>query len=119
LILRNMQGSRASAPCHRSQEAIPIADVLSTYLDAELARLRDRFSVSEVDEGTVPIIRKFKKRIGRLNDWWGVKMLADVDGEQCRKYVKLRGNKGGARRDSKTCVLQSIITPRSAIIVVW
>jgi len=25
--------------------------------------------------------------------------LADVDGQQCHKYVKVRGNKGGARRD--------------------
>ena len=54
---------------------------------------------SRRDEDTIPGIRKFKKRIGRLNDWWGAKMLADVDGEQCRKYVKERGNKGGSRRD--------------------
>lgn len=38
-------------------------------------------------------------RIGRLNDWWGMKVLSDVDGEQCRLYVRHRGNKGGARRD--------------------
>jgi integrase len=80
-------------------EAIPIADVLSIHLDAELARLRDRFAVTEKDEDTVPGIRKFKKRIGRINDWWGAKMLADVNGEQCRRYVNVRGNKGGARRD--------------------
>jgi len=80
-------------------ETIPVADVLSIYLDAELARLRERFAVTEENEDTVPSIRKFKKRIGRLNDWWGAKMLAEVDGEQCRKYVKLRGKKGGARRD--------------------
>ena len=54
---------------------------------------------SKEDEDTIPSIRKFKKRIGRLNDWWGAKMLADVDGEQCRKFVKERGNKGGSRRD--------------------
>src|SRR5262245_43982205 len=80
-------------------ETIPVADVLSIYLDAELARLRERFAVTEENEDTVPSIRKFKKRIRRLNDWWGAKMLAEVDGEQCRKYVKLRGKKGGARRD--------------------
>jgi len=80
-------------------EAIPIADVLAIYLDAELLKLRDRFGVTEENEDTVPVIRKFKKRIGRLNDWWGAKMLADVDGQQCRKYVKVRGNNGGARRD--------------------
>ncbi|MGY3692214.1 integrase [Bradyrhizobium sp. USDA 3240] len=80
-------------------ESIPIGDVLSIYLDAELAKLRDRFKVTEDDEDTIPGIRKFKKRIGRLNDWWGTKMLADVDGEQCRRYAKERGNKGGSRRD--------------------
>ena len=80
-------------------DVIPIADVLAIYLDAELAKLRDRFAVTDENEDIVPGIRKFKKRIGRLNDWWGAKMLADVNGEQCRKYVKVRGNKGGARRD--------------------
>jgi integrase len=80
-------------------ESIPIGDVLSIYLDAELAKLRDRFKVTEDHEDTIPGIRKFKKRIGRLNDWWGAKMLADVDGEQCRQYAKERGNKGGSRRD--------------------
>jgi integrase len=78
---------------------IPIGDLLSIYLDAELATLRNRFQIIEEDEDTIPSIRKFKKRIGRLNDWWGAKMLADVDGEQCRKFVKERGNKGGSRRD--------------------
>jgi integrase len=80
-------------------ESIPIGDVLSIYLDAELAKLRDRFKVTEEDEDTIPGIRKFKKRIGRLNNWWGAKMLADVDGEQCRQFAKKRGNKGGSRRD--------------------
>ncbi len=80
-------------------ETIPIGDVLSIYLDAELDGLRDRFKVSEETEDTIPSIRKFKNRIGRLNTWWGAKMLAEVDGEQCRRYVKKRGNRGGARRD--------------------
>jgi integrase len=80
-------------------ESIPVGDVLSIYFDAELAKLRDRFKISENDEDTISGIRKFKKRIGRLNDWWGAKMLADVDGEQCRQFAKQRGNKGGSRRD--------------------
>lgn len=73
--------------------------MLSIYLDAELATLRDRFKVAEDQEETILGIRKFKKRIGRLNDWWGAKMLADVDGEQCRQFASERGNKGGSRRD--------------------
>jgi integrase len=80
-------------------ELIPISDVLSIYLDAALASLRDRFKVSEEDDDTIPGIRMLKKRIERLNDWWGAKMLDDVNGELCRKFVKDRGNKGGARRD--------------------
>ncbi|ABE64043.1 phage integrase [Nitrobacter hamburgensis X14] len=80
-------------------EKLPIGDVLSIYLDAELAALRERFKVTEADEDTIAQIRKFKTRIGRLNDWWGAKMLSAVDGEECRSYAKHRGNKGGARRD--------------------
>lgn len=80
-------------------ESIPVGDVLSIYFDAELSKLRDRFKVSENEEDTISGIRKFKKRIGRLNDWWGAKMLAEVDGEQCRRFARKRGNSGGSRRD--------------------
>ncbi|MES5488871.1 hypothetical protein QMZ05_39530, partial [Bradyrhizobium sp. INPA03-11B] len=80
-------------------ESIPIGDVLSIYLDTEPAKLRDRFKVTEDDEETIACIRKFKKRIGRLNDWWGAKMLSEIDGEQCRRFARERGNKGGSRRD--------------------
>lgn len=80
-------------------EVIPLGDVLSIYLDAELAELRERLKVEEADEDTIPAIRKFKKRIERLNDFGGAKMLADVDGDFSRDYAKERGNRGGARRD--------------------
>ena len=83
----------------RQIEDIPIGDVLSIYLDAELDKLHDRFKVSGDTEDTIPPIRKFKKRIERLNSWWGVKVLADVNGDACRSYAKKRGNKGGSRRD--------------------
>ncbi|WP_315763806.1 MULTISPECIES: tyrosine-type recombinase/integrase [unclassified Bradyrhizobium] len=98
--LRNYIASKYK-PKRKAQdiESIPIGDVLSIYLDAKLGTLRDRFKVAEDDEETIPSIRKFKKRIGRLNDWWGAKMLADVDGEKCRQFAKERGNKGGSRRD--------------------
>lgn len=80
-------------------EVIPIADVLSIYLDATLESLRERFGVDQDREDDIPAIRKFKNRIGRLNDWWGDKMLSAVDGDNCRGYAKHRKNKGGARRD--------------------
>ncbi|WP_315805407.1 site-specific integrase [Bradyrhizobium sp. SZCCHNS3002] len=83
----------------RHIDDIPIADVLSIYTDAQLQKLRDRFVVDGEVEDTVPAIRKFKKRIERLNDWWGAKTLGEVNGEECRAYRKKRCNRGGARRD--------------------
>ncbi|MDA9498170.1 tyrosine-type recombinase/integrase [Bradyrhizobium sp. CCBAU 11357] len=83
----------------RHIDDIPIADVLSIYLDAQLDKLRSRFSVDAENEDSISDIRKFKKRIERLNDWWGGKMLGEVNGEACRSYTKRRQRKGGARRD--------------------
>jgi integrase len=70
-------------------ETIPIADVLAIYTD-------DR---SDLSEGETEEARRFRSRISRLNDWWGAKMLSEITGEQCRRYVKDRGRPGGARRD--------------------
>jgi integrase len=42
---------------------------------------------------------KFDERIARLASWWGGKMLAEVNGVNCRAYTKHRGNNGGSRRD--------------------
>ena len=50
----------------RHIDDIPIADVLSLYLDAQLEKLRDRFQVDGENEDTVAAMRKFKKRIERL-----------------------------------------------------
>jgi integrase len=83
----------------RHIDDIPIADVLLIYLDAQLEKFRDRFKVDSESEDTIPAVRKFKKRIERLNAWWGAKMLGEVNGEACRSYRKKRRNRGGARRD--------------------
>ncbi|QQO20221.1 site-specific integrase [Bradyrhizobium diazoefficiens] len=83
----------------RHIDDIPIADMLSIYLDAQLDKLRSRFNVDSESEDTISDIRKFKKRIERLNEWWGAKMLGEVNGEVCRSYAKKRGKRGGARRD--------------------
>ncbi len=53
----------------RHIDDIAIADVLSIYLDAQLDKLRGRFNVDSESEDTIPDIRKFKKRIERLNEW--------------------------------------------------
>lgn len=83
----------------RHIDDIAIADLLSIYLDAQLDKLRNRFNVDSESEDAVPDIRKFKKRIERLNEWWGARMLGEINGEACRAYTKKRGKKGGARRD--------------------
>lgn len=70
----------------RSLEAIPIADVISVYLD-------DRSPPEE------RAAQKLAERCGRLLDFWGDKSLAEITGANCREYAKKRGNAGGARRD--------------------
>jgi integrase len=80
----------------RAIEIINVADVLSIYLDARLPALRDRHGVTDDDEAVE--IRRFKARIGRLNEFWGGKMLSEVNGDTCRDYGQGRTN-GGARRD--------------------
>ena len=69
----------------RDIELIDVADVLNVYLEDTAPRQASR--------------SKFKGRIGRLNDFWGGKKLAEVTGETCREYVRQRKNTGGARRD--------------------
>jgi len=83
----------------RHADDIAIADLLSIYLEAQLEKLRERFNVDAKREDSIPDVRKFKKRIGRLNDWWGAKMLGELNGEACRSYAKQRCKRGGARRD--------------------
>lgn len=85
-------------------ELIPLGDVLSIYLDAELAALRDRFKVAEDQEETIPGIRKFKKRIGRLNDWWGKdasryrRRSVPSIREGARQQRRLEARSGGSAR---------------------
>jgi integrase len=69
----------------RDIEAIEVGEVLAIY-DADT---REKQANK----------RTFDARILRLNDWWGKKKLADVNGQTCRDYVAERGKVGGARRD--------------------
>ncbi|WP_244550791.1 tyrosine-type recombinase/integrase [Bradyrhizobium sp. Rc3b] len=62
-------------------------------------KLRGRFNVDSESEDKIPDIRKLKRRIERLNNWWGAKMLGEVNGEACRSYARERAQRGGARRD--------------------
>lgn len=73
----------------RDIEHIDIADVLLIYNDD----CRDRQANK----------RTFDARLIRLTEWWGGKMLSDISGDTCRRYVAHRtaqtGGHGGARRD--------------------
>lgn len=63
---------------------MPVADVLSVYLDEVVPKQAN--------------VAKAVERIGRLSDWWGDKMLSQVTPSTCRDYAASR-TRGGARRD--------------------
>ena len=72
----------------RDIDRIDIADVLSVYLEDCGPRVVDQ--------------PKLERCIGRLNDYWGGKMLSQITAAECRAYVKQRGRAGGARADLET-----------------
>jgi integrase len=72
----------------RDIDRIDVADVLSVYLEDCGPRITDQ--------------PKLERTIGRLNDFWGGKMLSQVSAAECRGYVKERGKTGGARADLET-----------------
>jgi len=69
-------------------DRIDVADVLSVYLEDCGPRITDQ--------------PKLERTIGRLNDFWGGKMLSQIKAAECRAYVKERGKTGGARADLET-----------------
>lgn len=73
-----------AASVERHPSVIPVADVLSVYLD------------EVVPEQARPA--KVAARIGRLIGWWGDKRLSEVAPTSCRAYASGRG-RGGSRRD--------------------
>jgi integrase len=69
-------------------DQIDIADVLSVYLEDCGPRMADQ--------------PKLERAIGRLNDYWGGKMLSEVTAAECRAYARSRGKTGGTRTDLET-----------------
>jgi integrase len=69
---------------NRDPHEVPVADVLSVYLD-EIVPKQAR-------------PKRVAARIDRLIDWWGEKMLSDVSPVSCRDYAASR-KRGGSRRD--------------------
>ena len=72
----------AARPRHPAQ--IPLADVLSVYLDEVVPKQANPDKVAA--------------RIDRLLDWWGEKNLAAVTPATCRAYLAA-GKRGGVRRN--------------------
>ena len=72
----------------RDIDRIDVADVLSIYLDDCGPRITD--------------VPKLERAIGRLNDFWGGKMLSQVTAAECRAYANSRGKTGGTRTDLET-----------------
>jgi integrase len=75
------------APTRRLRDiaSIDVADVLSIYYEDRRERQANK--------------PKFDERLARLARWWGGKVLSDVNGVNCREYVRWRGSNGGSRRD--------------------
>jgi hypothetical protein len=71
----------------RDIEDIDCADMLSIYL-TDIGQPNDQFEI--------------EARIARLNEFWGGKVLSEVNARTCAAYVKRRGKRGGARRDLET-----------------
>jgi hypothetical protein len=77
----------------RDIEDIDVADVLAIYHAHRETAYSER-GTSQTD------ITEFAGRIGRLNDFFGGRMLAEVNAQTCGQYVKARGRPGGAGRRS-------------------
>lgn len=80
----------------REIDDIPIADVLSIYLD-------DHVDPEKTESELTAQERHLVQAIGRLNEYWGGKVLTDINTRESKGYVKHRekkgGGPGGARRD--------------------
>ncbi|MGY4234952.1 integrase [Bradyrhizobium sp. USDA 4449] len=80
----------------REIDDIPIADVLSIYLD-------DHIDPEKAESELTAQERHLVQAIGRLNKYWGSKVLTDINTRESKGYVKHRqkegGGAGGARRD--------------------
>jgi integrase len=70
---------------HRDPTQIPVADVLSVYLDDVVPKH------ARPDES--------RRRIARIGDFFGDKLLSDINGQLCRAYARSSSTDAMARRD--------------------
>lgn len=80
----NRKHSTAAESGERPPSAIPVADILARYAGGAETQARPK---------------ETRRRIKALNVFFGQKMLSDINGDLCRKYVAHRGGKGAARRE--------------------
>lgn len=73
----------------RSPGTVPIADVLTIYLQDKLENV----------ENPIARPKELASRVRFLQSFWGLKTLADVNGKACRDYAKFRGKLQAARRE--------------------
>ncbi|MEY9252328.1 integrase [Bradyrhizobium ottawaense] len=75
---------------------IDVADVLLVYLN-------DKVGPDKPEEEKTSAERHLEQTIGRINEFFGGKMLSEINTQLCKSYVKNRisegGGEGGARRD--------------------
>jgi hypothetical protein len=76
---------RPSRDRSQSPESISLADVLNMYVEAIGARVADP--------------AELERRLNALLDFWGMKVLADVNGASCRSYVAQSRSAASARRE--------------------
>jgi integrase len=89
----------------RDIEEIDIADVLAIYLD-------DNIDPEKPEEEYTAQERHLVQTIDRLNNYWGGKVLTDINTKEGKGYVKTRPGQGGARRDLE--ILRAAINHHSA-----
>jgi integrase len=77
-----------------------------------LVYLNDNIDPDKADEDKTSQERHLEQTIGRINDFFGGKVLSEINTKLCKGYVKTRPGPGGARRDLE--ILRAAINHHSA-----
>ncbi len=106
-----LDGSRHIATGCAENQIAEAQTKLADYIAAQYQPVRKERDIEQIDVADVLLVyeqdrrdqqanpEQFDARLGRLNEFWGGRKLAEVTGETCREYVRQRGSAGGARRD--------------------
>jgi integrase len=126
-VVRDLQKVVSTGVVARAAETTPPAaaqQFLSTYIAEKYdpsRRARDIVNIQITDVLTIYYQDKGGEKcedknlighIDRLNEFWGVKTLIQVNPKTCRDYVASRPGRGGARRDLE--ILRAAINNHAA-----